>query len=159
MNLKLTMNKLKKQLDILASHISNQAISNPEISSSDVGWHVEHILLTMNAVITAAKESNPENYKWSFKFLKLVVFTLKSIPRGRAKAPQVVAPKTYNEESLNKHLKIAHTNLEDLKNLPSNKYFSHPFFGDLKLNKTLEFLEIHNNHHLKIIDDILKSKS
>jgi hypothetical protein len=38
------------------------------------------------------------------------------------------------------------------------QYFHHPFFGHLKLNKTIKFLEIHTNHHLQIIHEIIHSQ-
>ena len=42
----------------------------------------------------------------------------------------------------------------DLETLNANSYFKHPYFGDLNLKKTLWFLNLHTNHHLKIIKDI-----
>jgi len=80
--------------------------------------------------------------------LKIIVFTRKKIPRGRAKSPKIVIPKKYDELSLEK----------DCKNsiIDKDKYFKHPYFGDLKLDKAIQFLEIHTNHHLEIIHDILK---
>ena len=44
-----------------------------------------------------------------------------------------------------------------LENISKDHYFEHPFFGKIKRKETIRFLEIHTNHHLKIIDDILKS--
>jgi len=45
------MNKLPKYLNDLEEKISKHTISNPEISKSNVGWQIEHILLTINAII------------------------------------------------------------------------------------------------------------
>lgn len=41
--------------------------------------------------------------------------------------------------------------------LPANKFFEHPYFGKLKLKQTITFLEIHTNHHLEIIQDIVSN--
>ena len=75
----------------------------------------------------------------------------------RAKSPEVVVPKTYDEMTLKEHLQTAKSKIQDLKNISSDKYFDHPFFGNLKLDSTIKFLEIHTNHHLEIINHILKS--
>lgn len=150
------MNQLQKYLNELETKISKHDIYNPDISKSNIGWHIEHILLTINRIIEDIQKSNPKNYKWSFKLSKFLVFSMNKIPRGRAKSPKIVTPKTYDEVTLNDHLKVTQLNIEQLKNLSADKYFNHPFFGNLKLKKTLKFIEIHTNHHLKIINDILK---
>ena len=150
------MHKLLKQIKELESKIPNQEDYNPEISKSNVGWHIEHILLTNKMILEAVEKSNPADYTWSFKLPRIVVFTLNKIPRGRAKAPKVVVPKTYDEQTLLEHLKIVTLKIQALENMSSDKYFDHPYFGNLRLNKTIKFLEIHTNHHLEIINDIIK---
>ncbi|MEO5947550.1 MAG: DUF1569 domain-containing protein [Chitinophagaceae bacterium] len=141
----------------LETKISKHDILSQEISKSNVGWHIEHALLTINNVIENVKKSNSLNYKWSFKLPRLLVFSMKKIPRGRAKSPEIVVPKTYDEMTLKEHLQSAKSKIQDLKDISSNKYFDHPLFGNLKLAKTKKFLEIHTNHHLEIINHILKS--
>ncbi|MBA3986130.1 MAG: DUF1569 domain-containing protein [Flavobacteriales bacterium] len=153
------LNKLIGQLEELATKISQQDIVRMEVSKSNVGWHIEHILLTINIIIEEVKKSNPINYKWSFKLTRVLVLAMKKIPRGRAKAPKVVAPKKFDEKTLKEHLEITKSKIQDLETISSNKYFNHPFFGNLKLDKTLKFLEIHTNHHLEIINDILNGKT
>jgi hypothetical protein len=150
------MHKLLKQIKELESKIPNQEDYNPEISKSNVGWHIEHILLTNKMIIEAVEKSNPADYTWSFKLPRIVVFTMNKIPRGRAKAPKVVVPKTYDEQTLLEHLKIVTLKIQGLENMSSDKYFDHPYFGNLRLNKTIKFLEIHTKHHLEIINDIIK---
>lgn len=148
------MNKLIRQLEELATKISQHNNICPDVSKSNVGWHIEHILLTINAIIDAVMESNPTNYKWSFNLLRTLIFATKTIPRGRVKSPKVVTPKIYDEKTLEGHLAITKSKIQELENIDAGKYFNHPYFGNLKLVKTLKFLEIHNNHHLKIINDI-----
>jgi len=150
------MHNLLKQIKELESKIPNQENYNPEISKSNVGWHIEHILLTNKMILEAVEKSNPADYTWSFKLSRIVVFTMNKIPRGRAKAPKVVVPKTYDEQTLLEHLKIVTAKIQGLENMSSDKYFDHPYFGNLRLNKTIKFLEIHTNHHLEIINDIMK---
>ena len=150
------MHKLLNYVKELESKIPNQEDYNPEISKSNVGWHIEHILLTNKMILEAVEKSNPANYSWSFKLSRIVVFTMNKIPRGRAKAPKVVVPKTYDEQTLLEHLKIVTAKIQGLENMNSDKYFDHPYFGNLRLNKTIKFLEIHTKHHLEIINDIMK---
>jgi hypothetical protein len=150
------MHKLLNYVKELESKIPNQEDYNPEISKSNVGWHIEHILLTNKMIMEAVEKSNPANYSWSFKLSRIVVFTMNKIPRGKAKAPKVVFPKTYDEQTLLEHLKIVTLKIQGLENMSSDKYFDHPYFGNLRLNKTIKFLEIHTKHHLEIINDIMK---
>ena len=149
------MQKLQKYLAELETKIPNLEDYNPTVSKSNVGWHIEHILLTIKMIIEAVEKSNPANYTWSFKLSRIVVFTMNKIPRGRAKAPKVVVPKTYDEQTLLEHLKIVTLKIQGLENMSSDKYFDHPYFGNLRLNKTIKFLEIHTKHHLEIINDII----
>lgn len=154
------MEKLKKLIQDLESKIPNQEILNPTISKSSVGWHIEHTLLTMNLVIGALQKSNPENYKRTFNFYRVLVFAMNKIPRGKAKAPKIVQPKEdFNIESLKSHLEKAKAKLAELNSLSNKNYFEHPYFGHLTLKPTIKFLEIHTNHHLQIINDIIKSNS
>lgn len=153
------MNILNKQLEELATKLSQQDVVRVHVSKSTVGWHIEHSLLVINIIIEEVKKSNPINYKWSYKLSSVLVFALKKIPRGRAKVPKIVTPRKFDEKTLKEHLEITKSNIQDIKTLDSNKYFNHPYFGNLKLDKTLNFIEIHTNHHLKIINDILNGKT
>ncbi len=153
------MNKLGEQLKELETKISKQEVFSAHVSKSNVGWHIEHTLLTINMIIEAVKKSNPLNYKWSFKLPRLLVFAMNKIPRGRAKSPEVVVPKTYDEKTLKEHLTIARLKIQNLEKISPDNYFNHPFLGNLKLEKAIKFLEIHTNHHLEIINDILNGKT
>ena len=67
----------------------------------------------------------------------------------------MVTPKIYDEKTLVEHLELTKSKIQELEIIDSKKYFNHPVFGHLKLSKTIKFFEIHTNHHLKIINDIL----
>jgi len=152
------MDKLSELLKELESRIPNQELINQAISKSTVGWHIEHTLLTINLIIRALKNSNTKDYKRKFNFPRLLVFSMNKIPRGRAKSPKVVQPKdNLNVESLKKHFEIAAERIKGLSGLSTDNFFEHPVFGNLNLKPTIKFLNIHTKHHIKIINDIIKS--
>lgn len=150
----LKLNKLIDQLEAMIPHFEK---SNAAISKSTVGWQIEHSLMTIIKITNALSKSNPSDYKWSFKLPRYIVFTLNKIPRGKAKAPEVVIPVgQLTQESMSSHIIDARNSVQIIKSLANNKFFHHPFFGDLKLKQAIKMLEIHTNHHLEIIRDIVK---
>jgi hypothetical protein len=148
---------LKKILTQIEEAIPHFEEINPSISNSNIGWHIEHSLMVFNGIIDTLSRSNPKEYKWTFNFKRLVVFTRRKIPRGIAKAPKSVVPKMdFSMESLFAHLEKAKIKLEEIKQLDPKQFFNHPGFGNIRLKQTVRFLAIHTKHHLDIIHDIEK---
>ncbi len=148
------LDTLLKEIEIL---ISKQELLKENVSAAAIGWHIEHSLLTINAIIDQLKRSNPADYKWEFNFTRTLVFTINKISRGRAKAPKVVQPKnSITLETLRLHFNNTKGNMTALQTLQKNNYFEHPFFGKLNLKPAIKFLSLHTNHHLKIMKDIAK---
>lgn len=141
----------------LETNINDINLVNQTISKSSVGWQIEHALLTIDLIIEALIGSNPNIYKWTFSFPRLMVFTLNTIPRGRAESPDVVLPKIYNTNSIKNHFEDIKERIKILNTLDNKSHFKHPYFGILNLKSTIRFLEIHTNHHLEIIRDIIKN--
>jgi hypothetical protein len=153
------MNPLHNILLQLESHIPNLEKTNSKISSSSIGWQIDHCLLVINGIISQLEVSNPSEYRPKFNLPKFIVFTTGKIPRGKARAPKIVMPvdvATANE--LKSKIELAKTNILKLSSFPTNAHFKHPFFNDLNTKQTGKFLAIHTKHHLKIIEDILKFK-
>ena len=150
------MQKLIDNLNELESNISNFEKHNEKVSTSTVGWQIDHCLLVINGIVSQLQNSNPSSFKPNFNFKRVLVFTLKKIPRGKAKAPKSVQPK--DEITLNdllEKLEIAKIKINDLPKLNPKSHFKHPYFGVLNLKQTILFLEIHTFHHLKIVRDIV----
>ena len=146
--------KLIKQLEINISHYAEQ---QTRISAANVGWHIEHSLLVFVRIITAMETSDPALYKSSFNIKKMLVYTLNKIPRGKAKAPKIVQPaRDIMPDKLMNNIEAASLKIKALANLQKHHHFDHPYFGKLNLKETNKFLAIHTNHHLKIINDIMK---
>lgn len=153
------MTNLNALFDQLESKIPFYETSNPDVSKGSVGWHIEHCLLTLNGVTKFLVQSDPKNYSWSFNLIRILVLFRKKIPRGRAKAPKIVQPQeNLNQEGLLNHLSLTRNAIKELDSVSKNNYFKHPYFGNLKLDQTLNFLEIHTQHHLAIVDDILNKQ-
>jgi hypothetical protein len=151
------MKNLDTILPELANYIADYNQSNHAISEASVGWHIEHSLLVIKQVTATVAQSEPKLYKSKFNVKRFVVFLTKTVPRGKAKAPKVVIPsEEITVDLLQESLKNTYQAITYLKDCEANQYFMHPFFGQLNKKQTIKFLEIHTEHHLKIIRDILK---
>lgn len=152
------MEKLLKLIKQLEKNIPNYAKQQTAISAANVGWHIDHSLLVFVRIITAMETSDPALYKSSFNLKKLLVYTFNKIPRGKAKAPKTVEPVgDIVPEKLMTEVDAVFKKIKALNNLQRHHHFNHPYFGKLNLKETNKFLAIHTNHHLKIINDIMKA--
>lgn len=148
---------MENYLADIKSLVSNQHILNEKISAASVGWHLEHTLLVLDHSLLALPTCVLADYSPKSSFRKSFILFTGKIPRGVAKAPKGVRPSDENitEENLHQHIDKVKKLLSDANSLPANHFFPHPFFGDLQLKKAIKFLEIHSNHHLKIVKEII----
>lgn len=151
------MRNLEKLVQELETNIVHKDKIKLDISKSDIAWQIDHSLKVINGIIFQLKNSNPEDYNWTFNLKRLLVFTSNKIPRGKASAPQSVQSfQKINETDIINQIVIAKEMICDIENLDKNCNFKHPYFDVLNKKQTIKFLNIHTNHHLKIIKDILK---
>ncbi len=150
------MQKLLKLVDALQAQIQYFENVNPAVSSSSVGWQIEHSCLVIIKITETVKHSDPKKYQTQFNFKKWFVFLTGKFPRGRAQAPASVMPiGAITKESLLEAIQAAKQAIAELTVCEKNQYFQHPIFGNLNTASTLYFLGIHTKHHLHIIEDIL----
>lgn len=150
-------NFLKHEMKELEIYIPRESAVNEDISSVKVGWHLEHTLLTINEIYNTMASSNPKDYKKRVNLTRLMMFSGNQIPRGKAKAPQIVMPNNdISVDSILKNYEQAKVVLQKFDDLEDNNYFKHPSAGYLNKADAKRFLKIHTEHHLKIIRDILK---
>ncbi|WP_040280492.1 DinB family protein [Psychroserpens damuponensis] len=148
--------KINSLITTLEAEIAHYKISNPEVSKSNVAWHIDHSLKVINKVCETLQKSEPETYKNNFSFLGKVFFFLGFFPRGKAKAPKhVIPPETILKADLISQIELAKANIKTLSNLDKNAYFKHPLFGNVNTPRIYRFLELHTNHHVKIIGEIV----
>jgi len=151
------MIEVQSQLNKIESFLPKIHVTNEKVSKASVGWHLEHSLLILNGSLKGLTMTNPDNYNPKSSIKKFVFLNFGLIPRGKIKSPKQFIPlETPTKESVEKFLNLAKERLEAVKNLSAKSYITHPFLGDLDKKATLIFLRLHTNHHLKIVDDILK---
>ena len=150
-------NFLDNQLLEIEQYFSQRDIKNISVSQANVAWHLDHTLKTINNVCMALQDSNPEEYNSTFNFRRILVHTLGNIPRGIAQSPpSVQPPEIILLDSLISQLNEAREHVHQISNLEEHTYFAHPVFDHLDRDQSRRFLEVHTNHHLKIIKDILE---
>lgn len=153
----MTLKKLNLAVESLEAHIENYAVSNPKISDANVAWHIDHSLKVINRVVASLQSSDPKMYANNFSFLGKLFFTFGFFPRGKAKAPTYVKPpEVILKEDLVSQTELAKDNIKTITELDKNAFFKHPIFGNVNTTRVSRFLILHTNHHLKIINDILK---
>lgn len=148
---------IQQLLSNIEDNIINKDFKNKKVSTSTIGWQLDHSLKVINRVCETTINSNPNTYKPNLKPIGMLLLTLGTFPRGRAKAPKIVLPpENITTEDLYHQLKNAHKHLKILASIPKTSHFKHYLFGNLSKKQTIRFLEIHTKHHLKIVRDILK---
>lgn len=150
------MKKVEKLIQALELYIPETDKINTNVSSVNIGWHIEHSLLVITSIVQTILHSDESKYKWKWNTKKAFVFLTGSFPRGKANAPDIVIPKTNaTKDELITQIQAATNSINLLKTAGANQYFMHPVFGMTNRDATFPFLAIHTNHHLKIIKEIL----
>lgn len=151
------MENLSALFDELTTKIEFHEKINAAVSSASVGWHIAHTTLAAKQIIEQLEKSDPANYKWKFNTARFFVFLMNKIPRGKGKAPKSVqVEECFTIDSLNRYITIIQEKVKVLDTMEAKKNFLHPYFGMLHSKATVKTLLIHTNHHIKIINDIIK---
>lgn len=154
---KLNTTVLEKRLNLLESYIPHFESINLKVSKATIAWQLDHSLKVINMVAISMLNSDPTMYQNNFSFLGKVFFKIGFFPRGKAKAPKYVQPpEIILKKDLVKQLTEARENILKIKNLKENAFFKHPLFGHINTKRVIRFLDTHTNHHLKIVQSILK---
>jgi hypothetical protein len=130
--------------------------TNLSVSRWSAGMHIHHCCLVIIEISNQLKDSvipSPPK-KWSI--VKTFVFFTGIIPRGRGSAPEKVLPDIHLlSQQLHESLDESERIIREVRNIDSQMWTNHPVFGILTRDESIEFIRIHNSHHLKIIREIL----
>lgn len=148
--------KLIDQIDEMAGLAGLAETLAPEVSGWTVGQQIFHCCLTIRRVTAALSRSGPEPAKPKLTTIGRLVLTTGRISRGRGTAPAAVVvdvPPSVLE--VRRIVEKARASVGRFDQVPDTGRFKHPYFGVLDMERSRRFLEIHNEHHLAIIKDIL----
>ncbi len=149
---------IEQVLEKIESQLSNIDKKAANVSAVGVDWQLHHSLLVIKGVLTQLLKSDPKAYRWRFNLIRAIIFGLGQIPRGKGRAPDVVKPKEgVDREELEKLLQQCKELWPKAESLAAKAWFAHPVFGALSKKQTFRFLDIHSLHHLKIVEDIVRS--
>jgi len=150
---------ISNKLQEIESYFKFKDVLNNEISKASVGWQIYHTLKVINLVASVLKQSNSKDHRAAPNEFKSKYFEANYFPRGIAKAPKfALPPEAFNLNDLEQQLIQARQSVLDITEIEDSANFEHFIFGVLNKKETEKFLNIHTEHHLKIIRDILKAK-
>jgi hypothetical protein len=124
--------------------------------------HIEHLTVTGRSTIMRIEEALANKNKKDINNDGHRMFKLGAIPRGETISPNFATPKDTNIKKIKNNcirFQKQMTMLSDyLKDIAKHNGTSeHPMLGHMTPKQWLQFVLIHQNHHLEIISDILKS--
>jgi len=137
-------------------------LRNPSISQWSVEQHLDHTITTAKMIfglVFMLLQSKSSKAPGKPKFLAKVVMATGYIPRGKGKSPADLLPKENPRAEIAKNLpmlemafKSVSGRLAEVEQCAATA--PHPALGEFTPAQWLRFIEIHNNHHFKIIRDI-----
>ena len=148
---------MSDRMDEIERYFSYRSMANDRISKVDVAWQLDHILKAIINITNTLEESDPQDYYFNINPARTFVFNIGDFPRGVAQAPaSVMPPEIITDEALADQLKLARNKMEIIQGLPEKSSFNHSEFGLLDRNEAARLIEVHTDHHLKIVRDILE---
>jgi DinB superfamily len=146
----------------LSAACANAALAAPSLSQWSVGQHLDHVIKVHDGIL-AYFEDPPvgDTTEQGISMIGRVVMFTGHIPRGRGKSPERFLPVAIDVAAIQKNLASVASRFEHLsprlaKLTNPQLRFPHPVFGGLTRLQWLRFAEIHQNHHLAIIADIVR---
>ena len=165
MNIKKLTARLIGELDLLRGYLDSAEIIAPSVSKWSIGEQIEHLLFVDARTCERIANPSPSNQIEIRRatLLSRLPVMLGFIPRGKIKAPEVAIPKKISKDALVAELGLVKERVMNLPTieqelLESRDLIPHPRLGGLTRKEWLRFLQVHQHHHLKIIQDILRAQ-
>lgn len=132
--------------------------SVPAVSGWCVAEHLDHMVKVSNSILQAVVERQAPPLPSGITPVGRIVLTLGWLPRGRGKSPERLWGRRVSSAELLAALQDLEASVDglDLATLKQSTRptVKHAKFGGLNAAQALRFVDVHNDHHLQIIDDI-----
>ncbi len=159
------LERIHDQIPDLKAKLADWDANAIEVSAWTVGDHLEHLLRAHLAILQTIEKhiySEPEKGKRLNIFGRMVLW-FGYFPTGFGNAPNLSTPKGCSKSDLSDFFTEFEATCERLKQkipaLTKSYYaFPHPFFGQMSVKQWLRLIEVHTQHHLRIIESILSHK-
>jgi hypothetical protein len=152
--------RIREQLERVRSLFDDQRLFavDERVSGWSPAVHADHLLKVTKSIVDRlpSEEAVPR----PLSFIGRCLLALRWIPRGRGRSPERLAGKECTIEELQSRwsrvsealaaVDPAAVDRARIRNVP------HPRFGGLTPSQALRFAAIHNEHHLKIVRDVLR---
>lgn len=137
-------------------------LTESPVSAWTPSEHLDHILKVSTAMLTRLHNlEDPKRPSRGISPLGRLILTLGRIPRGAGRAPERLHGMRATAEDLRASLARYESLLTTLQPAHLEKrrgpIVPHPRFGGLNPAQTLRFAAVHNDHHLRIIRDMLRN--
>ncbi|MGK2855831.1 MAG: DinB family protein [Thermoanaerobaculia bacterium] len=149
-----------RQLDAIDALLQKEdAVLGRRVESIS-GWstseQLDHALKVKASIL--ARIATPVRVEKPLQFIAKVIMFFGWIPRGKGRSPELLVGVPATREQLRTALLGVREQLGNLsQEQASNRepMVPHPLFGGLNAPQALRFAEVHTNHHLKIVREIL----
>ena len=156
------LDRVRRQLAVMRAHAERaegQLFATAPFSAWTPSEHLDHSIKVSASIINRLLQLDAPRGDRGISTVGRIVLALGRIPRGKGKAPERLRGARTTAADLHAGIekldgKIALLTAEHLVSARGG-VVPHPRFGDLAPAAALRFVAIHNDHHLRIIDDIL----
>lgn len=159
-----SLTRFRNQLAAMCRLIDGPGLlAESPISAWTPAEHLDHLVKVGTAMVDRLLQPDVKSLTRGISPLGRLILVLGRIPRGAGKAPERLRGARVTPDELRASLDQLERLLTTLDGThldgKRGAIVPHPRFGGLTPAQTLRFAAIHNDHHLRIIEDVLRRAS
>ena len=158
-----SLERVRAQLrEMRALADSPQLLAEAHCSAWTPAEHLDHSVKVTASIINRLLDREAPRGDGGMSATGRIVLAVGRIPRGRGKSPERLRGARIGAAELHAGLTKLEGKIDELEasHLADTRgaIVPHPRFGDLRPSQALRFAAVHNDHHLRIIEDILRMR-
>lgn len=159
MRLAACLGRIEHQLELTEKLIPRVTGAHAEVSGWSIGQHLDHCLQVDRSILDTISDPPDVKELPPLKMVGRIILATGWIPRGKGRAPAKFEPQEVSTETISSGLSetrelLSLTAAEPERLAGKEPIAAHFYFGGFTPAQWLRFLEVHQNHHLKIVADI-----